>query len=457
MANFRVERDFLGEREVPEKCYFGIHTLRASENFALTGRRIHRDMIKAICCVKKSAAQANLEIAKLSEPAARAIIQACEETSRGDFDEFIVVDPLQGGAGTATNMNFNEVLANRANEILGHPLGSYEPVHPNDHVNLGQSTNDVFPTALRIAAIWNLRELVKEVASLQELLQKKESEFSGIPKIGRTQLQDAIPITLGAEFSSWGESFSRDRWRLYHLEERLRVVNIGGTAIGTGLNADRQYQFTIIRRLQDETGIGLARAENLVEATQNADVFCEASGLLKPLAVNLMKMANDFRLLASGPNTGIGEIILPAVQEGSSIMPGKVNPVMCEMVNQISMKIYGNDLAITHAADSGQLELNAFLPLIMDALLESLCLLKKGISLFAQRCVSGIKPNQQRCKEHLQASLGLITLLTPRFGHQKMSEMYLQHLRTKIPICKLLVEEKLLTELEIEQLLSNIR
>lgn len=456
-AETRIERDFLGERAVPAGAYYGIHAVRAAENFAVSGRRLPRSLIRALALIKKAAALAHGQLGELDPVKVRAIEKACDEMANGRFDAEFIVDPMQGGAGTATNMNANEIVANRACELLGSRLGTYVPVHPTDDVNRGQSTNDVFPTAVRIAAIWELRDLVDEVARLQESLQKKENEFAAILKIGRTQLQDAVPVTLGAEFSAWAEAISRDRWRLYRVEERLRVVNLGGTAVGTGINTSRKFQFEILRILRDETGIGLARADNLVEATQNADVFVEISGLLKPLAVNLSKMASDLRLLASGPRSGLGEIRLPAVQEGSSIMPGKVNPVMCEMINQIAMKVYGNDLVITHAAEMGQLELNAFLPVIMDVLLESLTMLRRGIALFNDRCIKGIEANEQRCRENLRGSLGLLTVLAGRLGHEAMSKVYQRHLRTGEPVTDILIREGWATAAEIEAALDRYR
>jgi aspartate ammonia-lyase len=453
----RIERDFIGVREIPAAALYGINSLRAAENFALTGRKIAPEAIRAIGMIKKSAAQANRDLQIIAPEKCLAIIQACEEVIQNKFDHDFIVDPLQGGAGTSTNMNANEVIANRAIEILGGRPGDYGIVHPLDHVNCGQSTNDVFPTTLRIAAIWNLRELVGEVARLQETLQAKENEFAHVVKIGRTQLQDAVPITLGAEFSAYAEALSRDRWRLYRVEERLRVVNLGATAIGTSVNAARKFQFEMLRYLRDECGIGLARADNLVEATQNADVFCEVSGLLKPLAVNLGKMSSDLRLMASGPRSGIGEITLPAVQEGSTIMPGKVNPVMCEMMNQICMKVAGNDLIICHAAEAGQLELNAFLPLIMDTLLESITLLRRGIGLLHQRCITGIRANERRCRDNLKGSLALLTVLSGRIGHDNAAIAYRQHLETGEAVDAILIKNNWSTSEEIDQALSDFR
>jgi len=457
MSMNRIEKDFLGEREIEADVLYGINSLRAAENFVLTGRRIAPEAIRAIGMIKKAAARSNGELGLIESEKVDAIIAACEEVIQNKLDHAFIVDSMQGGAGTSTNMNANEVIANRAIQIMGGKSGDYSKIHPLDHVNLGQSTNDVFPTMVRIASIWCLRELVDEVAKLQEALQGKENEFAHILKIGRTQLQDAVPITLGAEFSAYAESLSRDRWRLYRVEERLRVVNLGATAIGTAVNASRKFQFEMLRYLRDECGIGLARADNLVEATQNADVFCEVSGLLKPLAVNLSKMASDLRLMASGPRSAIGEIILPAVQEGSSIMPGKVNPVMCEMMNQICMKVMGNDQIIAHAAASGQLELNAFLPLILDVLLESLTLLRRGIGLFNQKCIKGILANETRCLENLRGSLGLLTIISSKIGHDQASLAYRQHLETGEAIDTILIKNNWSTSEEIDQLLHDFK
>jgi aspartate ammonia-lyase len=453
----RIERDFLGERPVPAGAYYGIHAARAAENFAISGRSLARSLIRALALVKKAAALAHQKVSGWPVEVAEAVARAADELAAGDLDAEIIVDPLQGGAGTAANMNVNEVIANRANQLLGRPLGSYDPVHPLQTVNQGQSTNDVFPTAVRIAAIWEMRELTSEVARLQEGLQAKETEFAGILKIARTQLQDAVPITLGAEFGAWAEAISRDRWRLYRVEERLRVVNLGGTAIGTGIATSRAFQNEVIRSLRHETGLGLARADNLIEATQNADVLVEASGLLKPLGVNLGKMASDLRLLSSGPHAGLGEIRLPAVQEGSSIMPGKVNPVMCEMLNQAVMRVFGNDQVITQAAAAGQLELNAFLPLIVDSLLDSTTLLRRAIAAFHDRCLRGITANPERCRAHLEGSLGLLTVLADRLGHEAMSDIYLAHQKSGRPVSELLIEAGLVTAAEIAEAIAAFR
>jgi len=346
------------------------------------------------------------------------------------------------------------VLANRAEEILGGRRGEYARISPLDHVNLHQSTNDVFPTALKVAAITLLRRLEKSIAGLQGAFQAKEREFGDVVKIGRTQLQDACPITLGMEFSAWAEALSRDRWRVFKCEERLRVVNLGGTAVGTGLTAPREYIFLVVEKLREETGFGLARAENLVDATQNADSFVEVSGILKAHAVNLFKISSDLRLLASGPRTGLGELKLPAVQAGSSIMPGKVNPVICEAVGQAAMLAIGNDATITLAAQSGQLELNAFLPLLAHALLQSLSVLDAACRMFRERCVDGITADRAACEAHVRQSWATVTALLPKLGYDRAAAVAKQAQETGKSVVQLVVEQGLLDSETVQTLLS---
>ncbi len=348
------------------------------------------------------------------------IIRVCREASA---DDACVGDALQGGAGTSANMNVNEVVANLALEELGYDYGRYDMIHPLDDVNRGQSTNDIYPTALRIAAIRMLRDLSESCAKLQQALQEKENEFDGIAKLGRTEMMDAIPITLGQEFGAWAQAVARDRWRLYKVEERLRQVNIGGTAVGIGSNAEKKYRFRIIEELRELTGIGLAAAEYPMDVTQNNDVFVEVSGLMKALAVNLMKISNDLRLMNSGPKGGLSEIILAPMQMGSTIMPGKVNPVIPEMTMQVSMKVMANDSAICTAASRGEFELNAFLPLIADALLESLALLTNVAELFRTKCIELLKPNEARCRELLEASYAFATAYAPQLGYDQVSKI----------------------------------
>lgn len=419
----RREHDLLGEMDIPVSAYYGIHTQRAKDNFALSGYLTHPKLIEALALVKQAAADTNTELGLLDKQIGKAISQAAGEVAAGQHREQFVVDALQGGAGTSTHMNMNEVLANRACEILGVQKGDYLRVHPLEHVNMGQSTNDVYPTALRIAAILLLRPLCNACALLQEELQHKEANFAGIIKIGRTQLQDAVPVMLGQEFGAYAQAIARDRWRLYKAEERLRQVNLGGTAIGTGLNADVRYIHMVNEKVRRLAGIGLARAEDMIDATQNADIFVEVSGLLKAMAVNLTKICNDLRLLASGPYGGMGEIQLPEKQAGSSIMPGKVNPVIPEAINQAAFHVIGSDLTITLAAQAGQLELNAFLPLVAHHLLGSIVILTNAANCLAESCIKGIIANIGRCQATVDNSGVVATALAAHIGYDKATEI----------------------------------
>jgi aspartate ammonia-lyase len=453
----RLEHDLLGAMEIDDGAYYGIHTARALQNFAITGVPIHGTLLDALVTVKKAAAITNRDIGALEGRIAAAVIAACDEILAGAFREQFVVDCMQGGAGTSANMNVNEVIANRAIELLGGRKGEYTMVHPLDHVNLHQSTNDVFPTAVRIAAIWLLKSVTEQYAALQVALQEKEEQFAGIVKVGRTQLQDAVPVTLGQEFGAWALAVARDRWRLYKAEERLRQVNIGGTAVGTGINAPKAYIFTVIERLRELTGIGLARAEYMMDPTQNCDVFVEVSGLLKAAAVNLVKIANDLRLLASGPRAGIGEIILPAVQAGSSIMPGKVNPVICEAVNQAAFQIMADDLAVTLAAQAGQLELNAFLPLIAKNILEMLDLSRRVLPLFIARCINGIQVDPKVCRQKLEAGFTLATALVGYIGYDRASIVAALCRQTGKTVREVILEQQLLDEPQLDEILKPER
>jgi aspartate ammonia-lyase len=372
----------------------------------------------------------------------------------GLLDQHIVVDALQGGAGTSTNMNVNEVLANRALQLLGRPLGDYATVNPLDHVNLHQSTNDTYPTALKVAAIRQLRLLEREVITLLEEFQRKERAYAHVVKVGRTQLQDAVLTTIGREMSAYAEAFARDRWRIYKCEERLRVVNLGGTAIGTGLAAPRQFIFRVTEHLRDITNLGLARAENLVEATQNADVFVEVSGILKACASNLLKIASDLRLLSSGPDAGFGDLRLPARQAGSSIMPGKVNPVIPEAVSQAALQVMANDQALTMACSLGNLELNAFLPLVADTLLGSLDLLTRACAIFYRFCVVGLEPDEARCREHVEGATATVTALVERLGYTRAAEVAETARAERKTIRQVVVEQGLLTAAEFDELVS---
>ncbi len=452
--DYRVEKDFLGECRIENDRYYGINTKRALENFKLKSKTVNLKLIREIALIKKAAAIVNKRLNRLPDDKADAIIKASEEVIEGKFDDEFKLSALQGGAGTSTNMNVNEVIANRAIEILGGKKGDYSIIHPLNHVNMSQSTNDVYPTALRIAAIHMIRKLSNSLADLQEALQIKENEFSEIIKLGRTQLMDALPMMVGQEFGAYAKAIARDRWRIYKVEERLRQINLGGTAIGTGMNAPLKFVFMITDVIQDLTKLGLARTEFPIDITQNADVFVEVSGLLKACSVNLLKISNDLRLLNSGPKGGIGEIELPMMQAGSSIMPGKVNPVIPEMVAQVAMKVIANDYAITMASSSGQLELNAFIPLIAESLLESLELLNDAVVLFREKCIEGIKVNEKRCKENLEKSTVLVTALVHHIGYDKASEIAKKALENDKTIREVLIEENILSEDEIDKILN---
>lgn len=453
----REEHDLLGSMQIPEDSYSGIHTQRAVENFAVSGYKVDEDFIKAyglvkLACLKTISEEERVK-SKENSPSPftlyPSLLQACQEMADGKLSEYIVVDALQGGAGTSLNMNVNEVIANRALEIAGKNKGDYDAISPFNDVNKYQSTNDTFPTALKIAAIYKFRALEKAVIELQEALEKKEKEFCNIVKISRTELQEGVLTTLGKEFSAYAEAIARDRWRIYKCEERLRVVNIGGTAIGTGLGAPKKYIFQVIEELRELTGIGLAKAENLVENTQNADVFSEVSGILKAHATNLIKIANDLRLLNS-----YHEIILPPVQSGSSIMPGKVNPVIAEMTAQVGLKVLGNDVIISHASALGQLELNQNMPLIAFTLLESLNLLINTNKNFAQKCINGIEANEEILKTNLYSSTATLTALLPKLGYEKLSQIAHELQETKQGVKEYILQNNLMSEDDFEYLIS---
>lgn len=450
----RIEKDSLGERQLPDDAYYGINTLRAFENFSVSGQKVHPELIKALTVIKEAAARANADLGYLPENIAQAILQACREIASGELADQFIVDAFQGGAGTSTNMNVNEVIANRALEILGQPKGSYEIIHPNDHVNLHQSTNDVYPTAMRVAALRLLSPLEDKLAELQAALQDKEAEFAGVIKLGRTQLQDAAPVTLGQEFSAYAQALERDRWRIYKVEERLRQVNLGGTAVGTGITAPLKYIYLVNDHLRRITHLGLARAENMIDVTQNMDVFVEVSGLIKAAAVNLNKIADDLRLLSSGPFGGLAEITLPERQAGSSIMPGKINPVIPELVNQVAMRVIANDTVITTAAARGQLELNSFAPAIAHHLLESLEIMASTLEKFTNYCIKGIKSNPKRCRTMLEKSPVLATALVPKLGYDVASEVAHTSIKEGKTITEIILEKGLLSKEELEDALA---
>ena len=454
MADDRIEHDLLGSLAVPASALHGIATQRAIANFPLAGRPVNAMLVRAYGAVKLACAITNHELGRWDAVTFDAISRACEEMIRGELDAHVIVDALQGGAGTSTNMNVNEVLANRALALLGKAAGSYDVISPADDINLHQSTNDTYPTALRVAAMWAFSDLERAVTALQEAFQAKEQQLAEVVKIGRTQLQDAVLTTLGREMSAYAEAFSRDRWRVFKCQERLRVVNLGGTAIGTGLGAPREFIFRAIEHLRHVSRLNLARAENLVEATQNADALVEVSGILKALASNLIKVANDLRLLSSGPHGGLGELRLPPRAAGSSIMPGKVNPVIPEAVVQAGLKAIANDQALTMACSLGSLELNPFGPLIAECLLENLQLLGRACTIFRTHCVEGITADAARCREMIDSSTTVLTALVERIGYERAT--HLAHLaqQTGKTVRQLVLEQGLLGEKDFDELTS---
>ena len=450
----RVERDFLGERSLEDPVRHGIHTLRAMENFPLLHRPVHPELLRAFGAVKLAALQTNESLGFLPPDLVPAMKRACRELLAGVLVGDLPVDALQGGAGTSTNMAVNEVLANRALELLGRPHGEYFLVSPSDHLNLHQSTNDTFPTALRVAAIWGLRELERQVLALQESFQGKERAFAHVVKVARTEMQDAVLITLGREMGAYAEALNRDRWRLAKSEERMRVVNLGGTAVGTGLAAPRQYIFRVVDELRQITGLGLARADNLVEATQNADTFVEVSGLLKALATTLIKICGDLRFLSSGPEAGVGELKLPPRQAGSSIMPGKVNPVIPEAVTQAAIMAMAHDQALSFAISMGSLELHPFMPLVAHCLLESLDLLARGCDILRRHCIDGIEADEVRCRTTVENCTASATALLPLLGYEPLCALVG---RAQLSACSVKdrgIAEGLFTEEQFHELTS---
>ena len=424
-AATRIEHDLLGDRAVPAQAYYGVHTLRALENFPISGTAIsiYPDLVASLASVKQAAAMANAELGLLDPERAQAIRLACEEVRQGRLLEEFVVDVIQGGAGTSTNMNANEVICNRALELHGHARGDYGVLHPLDHVNMSQSTNDVYPTAVKLALQLGIQRMLGAMRELRAAFEAKAAEFADVLKVGRTQLQDAVPMTLGQEFSTYAVMLGEDESRLAEAAALVREVNLGATAIGTGINAHPDYAALATQRLSEISGFEFLVSPNLVEATQDAGAFVQLSGVLKRIAVKLSKVCNDLRLLSSGPRAGLGEINLPAVQAGSSIMPGKVNPVIPEVVNQIAFEAIGNDITVTMAAEAGQLQLNAFEPVIAHSLFKSLKHLTAGCRTLAERCVRGITANRARARRLLDDSTALVTALSPVIGYARASEV----------------------------------
>ena len=454
--DYRVEKDSIGAKDVPEGVYYGVQSLRAAENFHITGLNMHPEIINSLAYIKKAAAMTNCEIGTLDKRRADAIIEACGEILKGRFRADFIVDPIQGGAGTSLNMNANEVIANRAIEILGGQKGNYVLVNPNDHVNCGQSTNDVIPTAGKMTSLRLLKKLKTELLRLHKALSDKAREFDHVIKMGRTQMQDAVPIRLGQEFRAYASAIMRDIRRMDKAMEEMRVLNMGGTAIGTGINADESYLQRIVPNLSKVSNMDFEQAADLIDATQNLDPFVAVSGAIKACAVTLSKIANDLRLMSSGPRTGFGEIVLPAKQNGSSIMPGKVNPVIPEVVNQVAFNIIGNDVTITMAAEAGQLELNAFEPIIFYCMFQSIDTLAYAVHTFVDNCITGIIANEKRCRELVENSVGIITAISPHVGYQKAADIAKEAVKTGESVRALILRDKLLNETELDLILDTM-
>ncbi len=452
----RREKDLLGERDVPQRAYYGVQTLRAMENFAITDIQLQHfpRLVTGLAMVKKAAARANLKLGMLDEVRAKAICEACDEIIAGQWHEHFVVDVIQGGAGTSTNMNANEVIANRALELMGYAKGEYQHLHPNNHVNLSQSTNDVYPTAIRLGILLSHDEYVKALSGLCYELKQKAVEFSDVVKMGRTQLQDAVPITLGQEFDAWYATQKEDIEEAKDVVEYFREINLGATAIGTGINSDPEYSSLAIEELSHISGKELVRARNLIEATSDMGAFVTFSSVLKRNAVKLSKMCNDLRLLSSGPRAGFQEINLPPMQPGSSIMPGKVNPVIPEMVNQVAFQVIGNDITVTLAAEAGQLQLNVMEPVLAFNVLQSLRLQIRAINTLSAKCIRGITANRDRCLELVNNSIGIITALNPYIGYDNASRIAKQAVTNGQSVRELVLAEGLLSASELDEVLS---
>lgn len=455
----RIERDFLGERAVPAGAYWGVHTARALENFPISGIPVstHRCLVAALGAVKQAAVRANRELELIDRETASVIDRACEEVRDGLLDDQFVVDVVQGGAGTSTNMNANEVIANRSLELLGLPLGSYDRVNPNDHVNRGQSTNDVYPTAVRIALLSALDGLAAVLARLADAFAAKAKQFRGIPKVGRTQLQDAVPMTVGQEFAAWAWTLAEEQARILDARSLLREVNLGATAIGTGITTVPGYAAAVVRHLAELTDLPLVSGHDLIEATSDTGSFVQVSGVLKRAAVKVSKICNDLRLLSSGPQAGLGELRLPPRQAGSSIMPGKVNPVIPEVVNQVAFAVIGNDVTVTIAAEAGQLQLNAFEPIICNSLLQGIGWLTKSFETLSTHCIQGIEVNRDHVSAMSARSVGVVTALTPYLGYAAAAEIAKAALAGRGAVRDLVLETGLLGTEQLDELLEPER
>ena len=453
-GKMRIETDSLGKRQVPVDAYYGIQTLRGQENFQITGLSVHPALIRGLIMVKKATALAHSKLGQIPSRIGQAIAEAADDALAGKFDSSFMLDPIQGGAGTSINMNVNEVLANRAIEILGGVKGDYSLVSPLNHVNMGQSTNDAVPTGARIALLTQLEGTIEGLDALACALEAKSEEFKDVVKMGRTHLQDAVPITAGQEFGAWAKALRRDIARIEAASEGLHIINLGGTAVGTGLNVDIRFIHLVCEELSKISGYPLQTAEDLVDCTQNVDVFANLSSCMKVCAVNLCKIANDMRLLASGPIAGLHELLLPPVQPGSSIMPAKVNPVIPEVVNQVAFQIIGNDLSVTMAAQAGQLELNVFMPVLLFNLLQSADILGNAARTFADKCVVGIEVNRERCLNMVETNVGVVTALVPYLTYQVACDVAKEAQATGKTVRSIVLERGLLSEEQLDHVLS---
>lgn len=452
--NVRIEKDFLGSKQVPMHAYYGIQTLRAVENFPITGYRIHEELIKALAIVKKAAALANMDTKRLYDGLGKMIVQAADEVIEGKWHDHFIVDPIQGGAGTSMNMNANEVIANRALELLGKEKGDYVQLSPNSHVNMSQSTNDVFPSSIHIATLISLEKLLNTMEYMLTIFRKKAQQFDHVIKMGRTHLQDAVPIRLGQEFEAYSRVIERDIKRIQHSRQHLYEINMGATAVGTGLNADPRYIESVVEHLADISGLPLVGAEHLVDATQNTDAYTEVSAALKICMMNMSKIANDLRLMASGPRAGLAEINLPARQPGSSIMPGKVNPVMPEMINQVAFQVIGNDHTICLASEAGQLELNVMEPVLVFNLLQSISIMNNAFRAFTDYCLVDIEANEDRLKENVEKSVGIITAVNPHIGYEVAARIAREAILKGKSVRELCLQYDVLTEEELDLILN---
>ncbi|RUT35618.1 aspartate ammonia-lyase [Paenibacillus zeisoli] len=451
---FRIEKDFLGAKEVEVHAYYGIQTLRAVENFPITGYTVHKELIKSMAIVKKAAALANMKIGRLYTGHGEVIVKAAEEIIEGKWHDQFIVDPIQGGAGTSLNMNTNEVIANRALELIGRDKGDYAFLSPNSHVNMAQSTNDAFPTAIHIAVLSLMEQLLITMRYMHEVFVAKANEFDHVIKMGRTHLQDAVPIRLGQEFEAYYRVLERDIIRIESSRQHLYEVNMGATAVGTGLNADPKYIELVVKYLAEISGFPLETAVHLVDATQNTDAYTEVSAALKVCMMNMSKIANDLRLMASGPRVGFNEISLPARQPGSSIMPGKVNPVMAEVINQVAFQVIGNDHTICLASSAGQLELNVMEPVLVFNLIQSISMMNNSFRVFTDYCLSGIEANKDKMKEDVERSVGIITAVNPHLGYEVVSRIAREAILTGESVRALCLKYNVLTEEELNLILD---